>query len=154
MSGRNVTGTRACALASLGGSADTGLRAGVAIGGGGVADVLRRRFCSEVLAIARAICSWLALSCSAVLAFSRAEQLEQFPSPRICFSSLKPPVAVVVTLNDVTVDGPSAEAGGIVVLRDGTAGSGKDVVKNIRDCDRNRACAPPAGLARKSRHRI
>ena len=69
--GRNVTGTRACALASLGGSADTGLRAGVAIGGGGVADVLRRRFCSEALAIARAICSWLALSCSAVLAFSR-----------------------------------------------------------------------------------
>ena len=70
-SDRNGTGARACALASVGGSADTGLRAGVAIGGGGVADVLRRRFCSEALAIARAICSWLALSCSAVLAFSR-----------------------------------------------------------------------------------
>ena len=34
--------------------------------------VLGRRFCSEALAIARAICSWFALSCSAVLALSRA----------------------------------------------------------------------------------
>ena len=68
--GRNCTGARA--LACVGGSVDTGLRVGVAIGGGGAADVLGRRFCSEALAIARAICSWLALSCSAVLAFSRA----------------------------------------------------------------------------------
>ena len=33
----------------------------MAIGCGGVADVLRSRFCSEAPAIARAICSWLAL---------------------------------------------------------------------------------------------
>src|SRR6266498_4300605 len=51
--GSNCVGARACALA-CGGSVDTGLRAAVAIGGGGVADVLRRRFCSEALAIARA----------------------------------------------------------------------------------------------------
>ena len=70
--GRNCTGARACALACVGGSVDTGLRVGVAIGGGGAVDVLGRRFCSEALAIARAICSWLALNCSAVLAFSRA----------------------------------------------------------------------------------
>src|SRR6266850_1973901 len=70
--GSNCVGARACALACVGGIVDTGLRVGVAIGGGGAADVLRRRFCSEALAIARAICSWLALSCSAVLAFSRA----------------------------------------------------------------------------------
>ena len=69
--GRNGIGARACALASVGGSADTGPRAGVAVGGGEAADALRRRFCSETLAIARAICSWLSLSCSAVLAFSR-----------------------------------------------------------------------------------
>lgn len=69
--GRNGTGARACVLVSVGGSADTGPRAGVAIGGGEAADALRRRFCSEALAIARAICSWLAFSCSAVLAFSR-----------------------------------------------------------------------------------
>src|SRR5258707_11534719 len=67
--GRNCTGARACALACVGGSVDTGLRVGVAIGGGGAADVLGRRFCSEALAIARALCSRLALSCSAGLAF-------------------------------------------------------------------------------------
>src|SRR4051812_16419812 len=61
--GSNCVGARACALA-CGGSVDTGLRAAVAIGGGGLADVLGRGFCSEALAIARAICSWLALSCS------------------------------------------------------------------------------------------
>src|SRR4051812_33367006 len=74
--GRNGTGAGACALASValasvGGSADTGRRAGVAIGGGEATDALRRRFCSETLAIERAICSWLAMICSAVLAFSR-----------------------------------------------------------------------------------
>src|SRR5438034_763482 len=71
----NCTGARACALACFGGSVDTGLRAGLATRGGGLADVAAdvfRRFCSEALAIVRAICSWLALSCSAVLAFSRA----------------------------------------------------------------------------------
>jgi hypothetical protein len=55
--GRNCTGARACALACVGGSVDTGLRVGVAIGGGGAADVLGRRFCSEASAIARAIYS-------------------------------------------------------------------------------------------------
>src|SRR5258705_8915631 len=75
----NCTGARACALACFGGAVDTGLRAVLATRSGGLADVatdaatdgLSRRFCSEALEIARAICSWLALSCSAVLAFSR-----------------------------------------------------------------------------------
>jgi hypothetical protein len=55
----------------------TGLRVGVAVGRGGGVDILGRRFCSEALAsealaIMRAICSWLALSCSAAFALSRA----------------------------------------------------------------------------------
>ena len=78
--GCNCTGALACALACVAGSVDTGLRAGLATGRGGFADaavdaaavVLGRRFCSDALAIARAICSWFALSCSAVLALSRA----------------------------------------------------------------------------------
>jgi hypothetical protein len=57
------------------GSVGTGLRVRVAIGRGGGADVLGRRFCSEAFAIRRVICSWLALSCSiccSTLARSRA----------------------------------------------------------------------------------
>ncbi len=55
----------------------TGLRVGVAVGRGGGADILGRKFCSaalasEALAMTRAICSWLALSCSAAFALSRA----------------------------------------------------------------------------------
>jgi hypothetical protein len=56
----------------------TGLRVGVvAVGRGGGADILGRRFCSEalaskVLAMTRANCSWLALICSAAFALSRA----------------------------------------------------------------------------------
>src|SRR6516164_11201226 len=42
----------------------TGLRVGLAIGRGSGADVLGSGFCSEVLAIRRATCSWLTLSCS------------------------------------------------------------------------------------------
>src|SRR5437879_6200784 len=76
----NCTGARACALACFCGGVDTGLRAGLATDRAGLADaaadvaadVLGRRFCSEALEIARAICSWLALSCSAIPAFSRA----------------------------------------------------------------------------------
>src|SRR6195256_1003654 len=60
----------------------TGLRAGVAVGRGGGADILGRRLCSEALAseafasealaMTRAICSWLALSWAAAFALSRA----------------------------------------------------------------------------------
>ena len=56
----------------------TGLRVGVvAVGRGGGADILGRRFCSEalaskVLAMTRAICSWLALSRSTAFTWSRA----------------------------------------------------------------------------------
>ena len=39
-----------------------GFRVGAAIGEG--VGILGRRFCSETLAMTRAICSWLALSCS------------------------------------------------------------------------------------------
>src|ERR1700716_2433298 len=74
----NCTGARACTLACVAGAGDAGLRAGAATGRGGLADVaadraadiaadaaadvLGRRFCSDTLAITRAICSWFALS--------------------------------------------------------------------------------------------
>jgi hypothetical protein len=48
-------GTRACGDECV----VSGLRVGLAIGRGGGADVLGPRFCSEVLAIRRVICSWL-----------------------------------------------------------------------------------------------
>src|SRR5882757_1661628 len=58
----------------------TGLRVGVAVGRGGGADILGRRFCSaalssQALAMTRAICAWLAWSCSIAcprVAISRA----------------------------------------------------------------------------------
>src|SRR5258705_7627971 len=58
-------------------SVDTGLRAGAAIGRGGGVDIFGRRFCSEVLtsevlAMTRAICSWLALSRSTAFTWTRA----------------------------------------------------------------------------------
>jgi hypothetical protein len=56
-SGCNCTGACGCALACDDGSFGTGLRVGEAIGRGGGADVLGRRFCSEALAIRRVICS-------------------------------------------------------------------------------------------------
>src|SRR5713101_2499001 len=42
----------------------TGLRVGVAVSRGGGPDIFDRRLCSEALAMTRAICSWLILSCS------------------------------------------------------------------------------------------
>src|SRR3984893_1387323 len=71
-SGCNCTGACGCALACDDGGFGTGLRVGEAIGRGGGADVLGRRFCSEALAITRVICSWLVLSCSTALALSVA----------------------------------------------------------------------------------
>jgi hypothetical protein len=55
----------------------TGVRAGLAVGRGGGADILGRTLCSEAftseaLAMTRAICSCLALICSAAFALSRA----------------------------------------------------------------------------------
>src|SRR6267378_4127993 len=63
-------------------SVGAGLRVGLAVGRGGGVDILGRSLCSEALAsealasealaMTRAICSWLALSCSAAFALSRA----------------------------------------------------------------------------------
>ena len=58
-----------CAVACGDGSVATGLRVEAAVGRGGGADVLGRRFCSEALlseglAFSRDICCWLALSWS------------------------------------------------------------------------------------------
>src|SRR5260370_18275967 len=58
-------------------SVGTGWRAGGGIGRGGGVDICGRRFCSEVLtsevlAMTRAICSWLALSRSTAFTWSRA----------------------------------------------------------------------------------
>src|SRR5881392_3583484 len=70
------------AVACGDGSVDAGLRVGVAVGRGGGADTPARRFCpgalasealaSDVLAMTRAICSWLALSRSTAFTWSRA----------------------------------------------------------------------------------
>src|SRR5258705_2185086 len=49
----------------------TGLRVGAAVRRGEGPDIFDRRLCSA-LAMTRAVCSWLALSCSAAFALSRA----------------------------------------------------------------------------------
>ena len=64
--GRDACGSAVdCGDASIG----TGLRVEAEVGPGGGAEILDRRF---RLAMRRAICSWVALSCSATFASSRA----------------------------------------------------------------------------------
>src|SRR5665811_114200 len=64
--GCKCLGSCVCTLTCGDGGVGTGLRVELAIGSGGDASVLGRCFCSE--ATRRAICSWLPLSCSAILA--------------------------------------------------------------------------------------
>src|SRR6266851_4802622 len=69
-SGCNCAGSCVCTLTRGDGRVGTSLRVALAVGSGEDANVLGRWFCPE--ATSRAICSWLAFSCSARSALLRA----------------------------------------------------------------------------------